>query len=518
MLIDRLRKSRWRGIAAAALTAVTVAATTGPAIASELRIGVSSHPDTLALDETGNDAAQFLYNIYDTLIERDVYSATPKFKPGLALSWTQISPTVTELTLRPGVTMHDGRTMTAEDVVFSLNRVFESKDPRFATAKGRFFDNFAKAETAGDMTVRVITHRPEPLFNVLISSRNAGITSKAYVEEMGPDKAALKPIGTGPYKVVEVKANRETILDRFDGYWGAKAPVDRIRYLRVGELAARVTALVNGELDFITNIPPDQAKLIPTDKFTLVGTTWPMFHVVVLNMSDPVLKDVRIRRAMNLAIDRAALTNALWGKEGIPAAAHQFTNYGEPLYIPGLKTIKYDVAEAKRLVKESGYNGQPIRISFQPNYYLYFDLAAQAMADMWSAIGLNAKIEQVEKYDYKTLQMRPWSNPMYYPDPMGAFDTHWSKASWTTTRKMFQPQNPEWDKLYETARFETDPMKRRDAYKQLITIGEEEAGWILLYQPHEYFAMRKGVEWKIPVGLRPYALTFRDEQIKLGAK
>ena len=128
MLIDRLRKSRWRGIAAAALSAVTVAATTGPAIASELRIGVSSHPNTLALNETGNDAAQFLYNIYDTLIERDVYSATPKFKPGLALSWTQISPTVTELTLRPGVTMHDGRKMTAEDVVFSLNRVFESKD------------------------------------------------------------------------------------------------------------------------------------------------------------------------------------------------------------------------------------------------------------------------------------------------------------------------------------------------------------------------------------------------------
>lgn len=517
MLLDTLRKGHWRCTAAAVLAAVLAGSGTLPSQAKELRIGVASHPETVSLEETGNDAAQFLYNIYDTLIEREVYSAVPKFKPGLALTWTQVAPTVTEFQLRPNVAMHDGRTMTADDVVFSLNRVFEARDPRFATAKGRFFYNFVRAEKAGDLTVRVVTERPEPLFNVLISSRNAGITSKTYVEEIGADKAALKPVGTGPYKVVEVKPGREAVFERFDAHWGDKAPVDRLRYLKVGELAARVTALVNGELDFITNIPPDQAKLIPNAKFNLVGTTWPMFHVVVLNMSDPVLKDVRIRRAMNLSIDRPALTEALWGKQGIPATAHQFPNYGEPLYVPGLKTIKYDAEEAKRLVQESGYKGEPIRISFEPNYYLYFDLAAQAMADMWSKIGLTAKIEQVEKFDYKGLQMRPWSNPMYYPDPMGAFDTHWSKDGWPSTRKMFVPANPDWDKLYDVARFETDPLKRRDAYKKLIEIGEQEAGWILLYQPHEYFAMRKDIDWAIPAGLRPYALTLRDGQIKLGS-
>jgi len=516
MFFDKDKDRRFtRRMAAAAALALALASF--PTQAKELRIGVSSHPDTLSLEETGNDAAQFLYNIYDTLIEPEVYSGAPKFKPGLALSWKALSPTVTQMQLRPGVVMHDGRTMSADDVVFSLNRVFDGKEPRFASAKGRFFYNFLRVEKVDALTVNIVTERPEPLFEVLIAARNAGVTSKAYFDEVGADKAALLPVGTGPYKVVEVKAGREAVLERFDRHWGDKAPVDRIRYLKVGELSARVTALVNGELDFITNVPPDQAKLIPTGKFDLIGTAWPMFHVVVLNMSDPVLKDVRIRQAMNLAIDRPALTKALWGDGGVPATAHQFANYGEPLYMPGLKTIGYDVDKAKRLVKESGYDGEPVRITFEPNYYLYFDLAAQAMADMWTNIGLNVKIEQVEKYDYKNLQMRPWSNPMYYSDPMGAFDTHWSKASWTATRKMFMPQNAAWDSLYETARFETEPLKRRDAYKKLIEIGEAEAGWILLYQPYEYFAMRKGLDWKIPAGLRPYALTFREGQVKLGA-
>ena len=110
-----------------ALSAVLIA---GAAQAQELRIAVSTHPATLdAQDATGNNAAPMLYNVYDTLIERDSYSNPVTFKPGLATEWSQIEPTVWEFKLRDGVQMHDGTTMDAEDVAFTLNRVFKEKDP-----------------------------------------------------------------------------------------------------------------------------------------------------------------------------------------------------------------------------------------------------------------------------------------------------------------------------------------------------------------------------------------------------
>ena len=505
--------------AIACIAALVAGALAAPVAAQTLRVGVATHPPTLdPQKETGNDAAQFLYNIFDTLIER-VPDATPlRFRPGLATSWTRVSPTVWELKLREGVKMHDGSTLTAEDVQFSLDRVFKKVDPRFASAQGRFFYNFSHVEVTGPLTVRIHTRVPEPLFEVLISARNAGITSRSHVERLGLDKAMLAPVGTGPYKVTRLTPNRETVLERHDAFWGEKAPLATIRYQRIPEVSARVTALANNEVDFIVSVPPDQERLIPTQRFTVKGVVWPMFHVMVVKMTEGPTRDARIRQAMSLSVDREKLTTALWSGKGKAATAHQFPEYGAPLYIEGLRTIAYDPKRAAQLVKEAGYDGTPIKISYEPGYYLYFDLAAQAIQQMWQAIGLKVQIEQTERYDEAKTFVRPWSNPMYYPDPMGAFDTHWSKASWTSTRGYFKPQHPQWDALYQQARFSLDAQVRKDAYRKLIEIGEQEGGWILLYQPYEAFAMRSDVRWNIPTALRPYSLNFRAGQITVGSR
>jgi peptide/nickel transport system substrate-binding protein len=488
--------------------------------AQTLRIALSTFDDNMdPQDTTGNSGAPKLYQVFDALIERDSFSNPLTFKPGLATAWTQIEPTVWELTLREGVTFHNGDSFDAHDVEFSLDRMFHHEDPEFFSAWGRWAYNFKDVEVVDDFTVRIHTHREEPLFETLMSARAMGIVSREYYEARGFDDASINPVGTGPYRVVDFTPGERLALERFDAFWGQPAPLERVEMVHVPEVASRVTAIVNGEFDIATNIPPDQAGALAVDGIKLQGVTWPMFHVYVIAMNTAPTDDPRVRKAMRLCTDREALVEGLWqGKAGVPTA-HQFPEYGPPLYIDGLELIEHDPAAARALLEEAGYDGAPIIAQFPGRYYLYGDLAAQVVQQQWKECGLNLVIEEVEDMDYARLNMRGWSNPMYYPDPMGAMDTHWSEKSWTAQRNLWTPSDvsDEWAPTYEQARFATDPQARREAYRRLLELSEDVSGWLLLYKPHELYAMRDDISFEIPIAHRPYVLPLRAGEIQLGA-
>jgi len=467
-------------------TALALVLATGTAAtAAELRVALSTHEDGLdPQNTTGNSGAPMLYQIYDTLVERDPFSNPLTFKPGLAVEWEQIEPTVWELKLRDGVKMHDGTTMDAYDVEFSLDRVFHHEDPEFFSSWGRWHYNFKDVEVVDPATVRIHTVREEPLFLTLISARSAGITSKEHYDEVGFDEAALNPVGSGPYKASEFVPDDLLVVERFDDFWGEAAPFDKVSFKLVEEVASRVTGMVNGEFDLITNIPPDQADALDVDGVETMGVTWPMFHVWIIAQNTAPTDDPRVRKALRLCTDRQQLVDGLWGGKAHLPLAHQFEEYGEPLYMDDLELITYDPEEAKRLLAEAGYDGEPMIAQFPRSYYLYGDLAAQVIQQQWAACGINLQLEEVDSMDYERLNFRAWSNPMYYPDPMGAMDTHWSAKSWTVDRNLWTPTHPEWNETYEAARFATDPAERKAAYRHLLDLAEAESGWILLYEPH----------------------------------
>jgi len=506
-------------VASLALAGLYLMTSVASAQVRDFRVGVASHVRSLDVQEqTSNSAAQFLYQIYDTLIERDNFAAPLQFQPGLATSWRMISPTTMELKLRDGVIMHDGTTLDAEDVKFSLERTIDKKDPRYGSARGRFFYNLKGVDAVDRLTVRIHTHRPDPLLETLLSARNAGITSKEHVQKVGVDKASLQPVGSGPYKVESLRPNEVAVLTRHEKFWGARPPFDRITVTRIPEVAARITALVNREVDFIVNVPPDQEAAVQRVKgFKLVGAPLPVFHIWVLNMSHPVMANPDFRKALNLAVDREALVKGLWNGRGLAPKAHQFKEYGEPLFMPDLNHYRYDPKEARALLKKAGYKNEQVTITFFPEYYLYGNYAAVAVADMWKKLGINVKIQQTEpafsNADHTKVMIQPWSNPLYYPDPMGVFDTHWSAESWVTKKGLWKPYLPKWNETYEKARFSTDTKERRQAYRDLLQMSEQMSGWIVLYQPYESFAMNENIEWRIPTAQRPYELTFRAEQI-----
>ncbi|MDO9524905.1 MAG: ABC transporter substrate-binding protein [Gemmobacter sp.] len=482
--------------------------------AADLNIALQTMFDKFDPSSWGNNGAPLLYNVYDTLIERDPFSSPVVYKPGLATEWTRIDPLTWELKLRDGVKMHDGTTMDAEDVAYSLNRIFRHEEPQFISPWGTFFYNLDRVEVVDPLTVRIVSIKPEPLFEAIISLRTAGIVSKEYYDEHGFEYATRFPIGSGPYRVTEFTPGDRAVLERFDDFWGEKAPLDRVTFQLVEEVASRVTGLANGEFDLITHIPPDQQAALDSAGLNSFGVTWPMFHVWIVSQTRPPTDNAKVRQAMRLCTDSQALVDGLWGGLAHVPKAHQFEEYGAPFYMPELDLQKHDIAKAKRLLAEADYKGEPIVAQFTQSYYLYGDLAAQVIQQQWQECGLNLQLEQIEQYDYDKLHIRAWSNPMYYPDPMGAMDVHWSpNSSFTRSGPMWQPTHPDWAPTFETARFGETVDARKDAYRKLLDLDQEEAGWILLYEPHEIFGFREGVEVRIPVAYRPYVLPLRAGQV-----
>ena len=506
--------------ALAACLAVSAAA----AVAKEITIGVPSHRQQFDPSiDASNAGGQFSYSIFDTLIERDPYNPGV-FLPGLATEWEMVEPTVMELTLREGVLFHNGDTFDAEDVAATLNPVFQRTWARTGTVYGRFMYNFKEVEIVDPMTVRVHTHRPDPLIETLLSARNAGMKSKTRMDEVGLEDYGILPIGAGPYKVTGFEPNQELVLERFEEYWGEPAPLDKVTFIRIPEVSNRITALVTGEVDMVSELPPDQMPLIDNEEsLKRVDVTWNMFHVLVFNQSNPVMADQKLRQALKLAIDLDTITEGLWRGRGISGSAgHQFPAYGS-MYIDGLEVSPFDPEKAKELLAQSSYDGTPIELPLYPYYYLYGPLAGQAIAEYWQEIGVNVDLKMVDVGSLTVdmdpeVMVRQWSNPMYYNDIMGGMDTSWSDTSWTTTRGYFNPElDPRWSELYEAARFGLDQAERKAAYEELVKVGEEMAGWILLYQPADSYAMQGCIEYTVPSALRPFMLALRAGQINVDA-
>ena len=518
-------------LAAAPATLLAVAArrTAAQTPAQELRVGVQNMAPWLDPGrDFSNVGSQFYYNAFDPLIGKDNTKSENVWKPHLATSWTQVSPTVMELKIRQDVLFHDGEKMTADDVAFSLDRIINATFPPYTVRQRDTVPNLASAQALDHETIRVTAHKPEPLFETLLNAQQLMVVPRKYImgltgepgtaENADYEAFALKPVGTGPYRIAEVVPNQRLVYERFDRFWGEKAPFSRVTIRRIPELSARITALKNGEVDLITNIPPDQLALLQNDpKLHVESIVTPLFHVVIFNTQNPKLADARIRRALSLAIDRQALNEALWAGKAVVPTTHTFPQFG-PLYMPELTTFEYDLPQAKRLLKEAGYDGFPITYDTHAAYYTNELVAAQAIQEMWAAAGINAKLNVTEKWTGSdpAMMTRTWSNPMYYPDPAGSFGVMWAPTGNSATEGRFKP-GPDYVATWDRFRFSTDLATRKTAYAQLMDMIKQDPPVLPLYQPYESYGMTAKLDWKPLPGHIPYVLDFRAERASMRA-
>lgn len=519
------------------LSTLAFAAVSFPAMAQpegELTIAVNQLSRGLEpASDTGNVDVRLTYSIFDTLIRRD-FAATEngdgsKLIPGLAESWKRVSPTELELTLRQGVTFHNGDTLTADDVLFTFSpERLLGKDALLPEGK-TYFGTIERVEKVDDRTVRFVTSKPDLLLEQRLAGYAAGIVNarawthfKSEVEaenatrpadqqrnwlEVALEENRWHPVGTGPYKVEAVKADEEIRLVANDKYFLGKPAATAVTFREVPELSARIAGLVAGEYDIIVDVTPDQVESLDArDGVDTRSVVLENTHVVVFNTADPALSDKRIRHALSLAIDRDLLIETLWNGKTYTPKGHQLPAFAD-MYDGSRKGYAYDPEQARALLKEAGYNGQPITYRVIPNYYLNGLEAAQALQEMWRAVGLNVELQMVENFDQVRgpgAQMYAWSNSYRLPDPAGAINVLWGPTSGIQTKDKYWSAPAAFNEGANALNTAASMADRKVIFGKMLDIFEDEMPMTMLYNPNTTYGVRDNVEW------RPYSLYYID--------
>jgi len=431
-----------------------------------------------------------------------------------------------EMKLREGVKFHNGEDMTAEDVVFSLNRMYQATFAPYVVRSKDRLANFAEAVKIDDYTVQIKTERAEPLWETLVSLQQVMIIPEDYTKALSgdPDVAedgdfeafSLAPVGTGPYAISQFVPGQKVVYTRFDDFWGEAAPLEQANVIRIPETASRITALKTGEADIVTNIAPDQLDLINSDPMLKTeGSATALFHVMIMNVNHPNLTDPKIRQAMSLAIDRDLLNEALWLGKAVVPSSHTMEEMGA-LHQPDLTTFEYDPEKARELLAASSYNGEEIVFDAYPVYYTNGVLAAQAIIEMWAEVGINGRVNVSEEWTGSSpdLMARSWSNPMYFADPFGSFGVMWAPNGPSEGAGRFNT-DAAYAEAWERFRFSQDIEARKVAYAELMERIKQDPPVLPLYRPFESWAMHKNIDWKPQAGHIPYVLDFRAGAIEL---
>ncbi|HET9470721.1 MAG TPA: ABC transporter substrate-binding protein, partial [Usitatibacter sp.] len=374
--------SRMIRFAAVALCA-SLAAFGAGARDREVAIGLSSaitSMDPHYHNLTPNDAVAL--HVFEPLVQRD---ANMKLVPGLATSWRAVDDLTWEFKLRKNVRFHDGSPFTAEDVAFTLKRVpnVPNSPSSFATYTKPIVD--VKIVDPYTIVFRTATPHvllPSDMAAVYIVSKKNG--EHATTEDYNSGKAA---IGTGPYKLVEYVPNQRVVLAANYGYWGGEEPWDKVTFKILTNSAARVAALLSGDVQMIENVPTSDIAQIARDKrFHVVDKVSNRVIYVHLNQSTdkappfvtdksgkPLEKnpfrDARVRKALSIAINREAIAERIMEGKAVPAG--QLLPDGFFGTSRKIKAPRYDPEGAKKLLREAGYpDGFALTIFGPSNRYI----------------------------------------------------------------------------------------------------------------------------------------------------
>jgi len=496
--------------APAAVVPTMMSASNGKTI-PELRVAVAAMPDGLdSLFGSSNVLNRANYSLYDYLIRVDYTKPTFTLAPMLATEWKRADDKTLDITLRSGATFQDGSPVTADDVVFTFQRIIANKDPKYGQANPDYFP-LAGVTKIDDTHVRFTSIFVDPLFERRLATPGAQIISAKYFQQVGADAFATKPLGSGPYRVTEFVPGDHISYEAYKGYWGGAPAANKLTIRVVPEVASRIAAVTNGEVEIATNVPPDQvASLMARKNLTVKGRPLTNTHMLYFNQKTKPFDKPEIRQAMTYAIDRKTLVDAIW--LGNAQMMHGLQFEGEDLYNANRPLTAYDPDKAKTLLKQGGYAGEEIQyIAATPNYYTNEREAGEAIIGMWKQAGINGKLNLVELAQKPKAIMTAHAYTIsatsfigdqegYVWQPLGPNGSWQKNGYWT-------PKGP-FNQLGTDIRMTLDRQKRYDGFQQMLDIFETEAPGTVLYQPKELYAVANTIEWEpytyYYMDLRPY--------------
>ena len=474
-------------------TEATTEDTTPEAEAEEMVLiaAQGAEPDRLDPHLTSAYASfQVLENVYDTLVQP---GPDLQMEPALAESWEISDDNLTwTFTLREGVTFHNGRALTADDVVYSYNRIM---DPDVGAANAFRFASIDEVVAVDDLTVEISLTRPTPNLLVNIGGfKGMAIVPQEIVEDGSIDST---PVGTGPFRFVSQSPDQGILLEANPDYWRADEGLphlDGIRFVQIPDATVKLTNLQTGEAHWIDGVPPQDLESLEGDSdVVLQRVPGGDYHYFALNQEREPFDNPDVRRAIAMAIDRDVITEAAQfgaatpNQTAIPASNFWATDYAP--FTPG------DLEGASALLEEAGVSDLTIEFMVSSEFPETVT-QAQVIASQLAEIGVTVEISDVDFGTWLDRQgqgdfdafMLSWVGNI---DPD---DFYYAQHHTDGTFNFQGYSNPEVDALLDDARVETDQDARKALYDEAAQLIVDDASYIFLYNPENVQAWSPQVE------------------------
>ncbi len=503
------------GVALGAALGLGAGTAAAPVAAQDLTVALGASVTSLdphfhALTPNNNIAQ----HVFNNLVEQD---HNQQLVPGLATSWTAKDDNTWVIKLRPGVKFHDGSDFTAEDVVATVKRVaWVPNSPSAFTIYTKAIKNIVVVDP---LTIELKTDGPYPLMPNDLS--NFFIVSKKMVEAPTEDFNRLTAaIGTGPYKFTDYARGERIVMERNEAYWGKKPEWKKATFRLITNPAARVAAILSGDVQMIEAVPTaDIEKLKGNANITLAQAA--SNRLIYLHMDHqrdvtpfftdkagkPLaknpLKDLRVRQALSKSINRDGIVERVM--EGVAVPAGQLLAESFFGTSPNLKPEKYDPDGAKKLLADAGYpNGFTVTIHGPNDRYINDGRVIQTVAQMWSRIGIEAKVEalpwatfagKASNQEFSIFLVGWGSGTGETSSTLRSLLATFNKDTGMGQANRGRYSNPELDKTLAEALRTVDDKKRGDLLAKASEIGVRDVGIIPLHYEVSTWALKKGLTY-----------------------
>ncbi len=459
-----------------------------------VRTTMPSEPDNLdPWLSAASDTGGVMSNVFEGLLNYDENGA---LIGGIASEYTVSGDgLVYTFKIRDDILWHDGTALTMEDVIYTYNRFTGLDGQEKVTSK---FDIITSIADGGNNDFVVTIAEPSAVF--------ASLNIMAVLPE-GYDDQGTKPIGTGPYKFVEYTPSQRIVFELNKDYYNEDrmGTIDRVEVYIMTDTAAIVSALLAGQLDFAAI---DGANVEAVEgEFVVEGYPQNMVQLMALNNSFEPLSNVKVRQAINYAIDKQDIIDGAFNGY----ATELYTNFSPVMghfYNAELESYyKTNIDTAKQLMSEAGYaDGFDLEITVPSNYAAHVT-SAQIIAQQLAAININVTINPIE---WATWLDVVYTNADYEATVVGLTgkldpDAILYRFESSYSRNFMKYNNPTYDTLIANAKVELDDATRVDMYKDCQEILTEEAVSVFISDPNAIIAMRPNLK-----GYTKYPVTFTD--------
>jgi peptide/nickel transport system substrate-binding protein len=446
---------------------------------------------------TGLATIAVLVNIYDTLVRRD---ADLNLKPGLALSWHAVDPTMWEFKLRRGVKFHNGEPFNADAVKFSFDRMLDPKTRWPGAGSLRLVKSVS---VVSDDTVRFTTSEPWPLMPRFLGYYGM-IVPPGYLKQNGDDALVRRPVGTGAYRFVRWVKDDRVELDANPEYWAGRPKIGHVVIRVIPTDAPRVAELLAGSVQLANLLPPNLFSPVQISSKTklVVGKSLSVFFVIynLVNIpKDKPLADPRVRQALDYAIDRQAILKSVMHSVGVPVAT--FCTDVMEACDASVPPFTYDPNKARALLREAGYaSGFDFSISGTSGTYPGDRDIEQALVDQLNKVGVRAHLDITEVgVQLRSVQARRLPQDGWFTRftdffgistiiPLRAF---YSPGEWSQWRPGYDPFN----QLIEAAQAAPNEAKLREISKRLQLMYKEQAPAITLFGAPNANGESRDLQW-----------------------